>query len=147
MAVPIKTYVLLEHMDAIAPIYQTVKGGTEKGQRIRITKIPRHRPPLQVTFTDETGKNVTIRYKANANTIFQDEQIKLGILANEKFSTTEYRDPEFKQGILVAMKPMLQTFLEANPSSKGSRECAMMCSGLLTACWIVEMKRRSPTRT
>lgn len=111
----IKTYVLLDHMDATAPIYQTVKGG----QRIRITKIPRHRPSLQITFTNPEGKNRTIRYKGNSKTIFQDEQIKDGILANEPFTTTERRDLEFKMGQLTIAKAGAQEYLEAHPEFEG----------------------------
>ena len=102
-------------MDSTAPIYQQLPDG----QRSRLVKIPRHRPYLQVTFTDKEGKVKTIRYKANSDSIFQDEQIKNGILANERFTNNERLDPTFKNGILVTNKPALIKFLLAHPECEG----------------------------
>jgi len=110
-----KTFVLLPHMDATAPIFQQV----QEGQRIRLTRIPRHRPHLQVTFTNEEGKNRTLRYKSNSDKIWQDEQIKDGILANDKFTTNERNDPYFRNGVKVTNKPTLIKFLLAHPENEG----------------------------
>jgi len=110
-----KTFVLLPTMDATAPIFQQV----QEGQRIRLTRIPRHRPHLQVTFTNEEGKNKTLRYKSNTDKIWQDEQIKDGILANDKFTNNERNDPYFRNGVLVTNKPTLINFLLAHPEHQG----------------------------
>lgn len=108
----IKTYVLLESMDVDAPVFQQLPNN----QREKITKIPRHRPYLQVTFQDESGVSKTIRYKANCNTIYQDQQIKdYKIEANEKFTQNERDNLWFKYGILTTDKKNLQDFLETHP--------------------------------
>lgn len=115
---PTETYVLLECMDADAPVYQQ----TADKKRVQVKKIPVHRPTLRQTFQDEKGKSVTIRYKANSNSVFQDVQIKEEkIEANERFTTREYRDPEFKFGILVVpeQKKVLQDYLKAHPECEG----------------------------
>lgn len=113
-------------MDASAPIYQTMPGG----KRSLIRKRPFYRPLLQVTFTDEDGKNKTIRYKKNSNSIFQDEQIKEGILANDRFTSSERNDPYFRHGTLTTNLPQLQTFLENHPEN----ECfSGICDGVTKA--------------
>lgn len=111
----VKTYVLLDSLDASAPIYQTIPGG----KRVQIKKMPVWRPYLQVNIQDENGVNRTIRYKSRANSIYQDEQIAAGILANEKFTDIEYSDPTFKHGLLTTNKVILQKYLEAYPAMKG----------------------------
>lgn len=108
-----KVYALLPRMDATAPIYQTVPGG----KRIRITKIPVHRPFMQVSFQEDGGNNRTIRYKANMDEVFQDEQIKKGVLANEKFTTNDYSNLVFRSGILITDKTNVQKFLEVHPEN------------------------------
>lgn len=110
-----KTFVLLENMDTNAPIFQQLPDG----KRVRLSKMPRHRPHLQVTFIDKEGKSRTIRYKVSTDKIFQDEQIKDGILANERFTQNEYNDPIFKNGVLVTNKPTLVKFLKSHPECFG----------------------------
>lgn len=115
---PTETFILLDCMDADAPVYQQ----TADKQRVQVKKIPVHRPTLRQTFQDENRKSVTIRYKANSNSIFQDVQIKdEKIEANERFTTREYRDPEFKFGVLVVpeQKKTLQDYLKAHPECEG----------------------------
>lgn len=109
-----KTYVLLDSLDATAPIYQTLPNG----QRSQIKKMPFYRPLLQVTFVDKDGKNRTIRYKRNSDKIFQDEQIKDGILANERFTDAERDDLRFRNGMLVTRLPIAHRFLEAHPEDE-----------------------------
>lgn len=121
-----KTYVMLDSMDASAPIYQTMQGG----KRSLIRKRPFYRPLLQVTFTGEDGKNKTIRYKKNSNSIFQDEQIKEGILANDRFTSSERNDPYFRHGTLTTNLPQLQTFLENHPENEGF---SGICDGVTKA--------------
>lgn len=114
---PTKTYVLLENMDANAPVYQQLPGG----KRVQIKKIPVHRPTLRQTFMKD-NKAVTIRYKAHSNNILQEVQIKEEkIEANEPFTTREFRDPEFRYGICVVpgQKKNLQDYLEAHPEFEG----------------------------
>lgn len=117
---PVKTYVLLETMDSTAPIFQQVAGG----QRVRLTKIPFHRPPLRITFQDENGVSKTIRYKSGASdedgnsVIDQRVQIdKLKLDANEPFTTQERKDCMFRNGILVTNKLITQAFLDAHPEN------------------------------
>lgn len=111
-----KTYVLLESMDANAPIFLQ----TPEGRRSQIKKIPRHRPYLQVTFQDENGESKTIRYKEACNTILLEEQVdKFKIPANAKFTQTERDAPYFKFGILTTNKKNLQQFLESHPEFDG----------------------------
>lgn len=114
---PTKTYVLLPCMDANAPVYQQLPDG----KRVQIKKIPVHRPTLRQTFMKD-NKAVTIRYKANSNTIYQDIQIKEEkIEANEPFTQREFRDPEFRFGVNVVpeQKKNLQDYLEAHPEFEG----------------------------
>lgn len=110
-----KQFVLLPVMDATAPIHQQLP----EGKRARITKIPRHRPFLQVSFIDKDGKSRTIRYKSSSDKIYQDEQIKDGILANTKFTSNEYNDLVFKHGSLVTNKPNAIAFLLSHPECEG----------------------------
>lgn len=107
-----KQYVLMEHM---LPSNKNIHVRVNKQQRQAQDKLPTYRPYLQVTYTDKDGKNVTIRYKANANSIFLDQQIKDGIPANAKFTTQDYRDPEFTNNVLSTDNVNLQNYLEAYP--------------------------------
>lgn len=104
----LRTYVLEEHMQPTAPIYVHVA----KGKRMRIDKIPLWEPYLQYTFTDKEGKNKTTRLKLNSDSIYQDEQIKSGILANERFTTAERNSRKFRNGVLLTGIPIVQKFLE-----------------------------------
>lgn len=110
-----KTYVLTEALDSTAPIFQRVNAE----QRARITKIPTYTPYLQITFTNKAGKNVTIRYKGNTDEIDQKEQIKQGILANERYTSIERNDLRFTNGVLVTKKPTAHKYLEAYPGFEG----------------------------
>ena len=49
----VKTYVLLENMDANAPVYRT----TPDGKRSQVKKIPFFKTRLRQEFTDENGKS------------------------------------------------------------------------------------------
>ena len=104
----LRTYVLEEHMQPTAPIYIHVA----KGKRMRIDKIPLWEPFLQYTFTDKEGKNKTTRLKLNSDSIYQDEQIKAGILANERYTTAERNIRKFRNGVLITGIPIFQKFLE-----------------------------------
>lgn len=110
-----KMYVMLDALDATAPVFNVVNN-----QRIRITKVPRDSPFLQVTFMDNTDRlNKTIRYKSNSNYIFQSDQIeKEKMLANEQFTQTEREDLIFKNGLLVAPKEITQKFLDKHPQNE-----------------------------
>lgn len=111
-----KTYELLPHMDADAPVYQVASDG----KRERVTKIPFHRPNLRITFQAENGRNKTIRYKATSTTIDQNEQIeKEKIPANEPFSSQEYNDLMFRFGTLTTDNLTAQEYLEAHPEFTG----------------------------
>ncbi len=106
-----KTYVLTEAMDANGGWFQRVN----KDQRAPITKIPVYHPYLRITFTDKNGKNKTLRYKANTDEIDQNEQIKQGIPANDRFTTGERNDLKFTNGVLISKKPTVHKYLEAYP--------------------------------
>lgn len=111
-----KTYVLLEHMN---PTSNNIYIRINKDQRQPIDKLRDYRPYMQVSFTDESGKNKTIRYKSTTDEIYQDAQIKAGILANEKFRQNEYKDLEFKNGVLMTGNETVQNYLEAYPGFYG----------------------------
>lgn len=125
----LKTYVLLDSLNADAPVYQK----TADGQRMKVTKIPVWRPYLRIPFQDEKGVGKVIRYKANAVLseekdgktvdrviLDQREQIeKLKIDANEPFTRHEMRDLEFKSGICFTNKLVAQAYLEAYPGFQG----------------------------
>ena len=118
----IKTYVLLEHMN---PTSNNLFIRTSKTSRQVQNKLPWYRPYLKVTFTDEKGQNKTIRFKSTSNTIFQDEQMKAGIPANEKFRTQEYRALEFRHSVLTTDDQTIQAYLEAYPGFDGFKgKCA-----------------------
>ena len=104
----LRTYVLEEHMQPTAPIYIHVA----KGKRMRIDKIPLWEPYLQYTFVDENEKARTTRLKLNSDSIYQDEQIKAGILANERYTTAERNCRKFRNGVLLTDHPTVQKFLE-----------------------------------
>jgi hypothetical protein len=111
-----KTYVLLEHMH---PSSKNMFIRINKDQRQPINKLRDYRPYMKVSFTDESGKNRTIRYKNTTSEIYQDEQIKLGILANEKFNQNEYRDLEFRNGVKFTDNETIQKYFETYPGIKG----------------------------
>lgn len=111
-----KTYVLLESMDADAPVYQQ----TADGQRVQVKKIPFHRPTLRQEFQDEDGIGKVIRYKSASKFIDQNRQVEEEKLdANVPFTTTERNDLRFRFGILVTTKVRAQEFLEAHPECFG----------------------------
>lgn len=118
----VKTYVLLENMDAEAKIYQT----TADGQRIQVKKMPFHRPTLRQTFYTPEGVSKTIRYKLGAtdasgkSVIDQREQMdRLKIEANDPFTQQERRDLMFRHGVLTTNKLIAQDYLEAHPECLG----------------------------
>lgn len=111
-----KTYVLLDHMN---PSNTSIYRRINKNQRQLMNKLPKYRPYMQVTFTDKDGNNKTIRYKSTTNEIYQDAQIKAGILANEKFRSQEYRDLEFTNSVITTNKPTVQKYLETYPGFAG----------------------------
>lgn len=113
---PVKTYVLRSHTHSNAPVYQRIN----KDQRVRFEKRPIDHAYLQLTFAEAPNdegstKNRTIRLKLSSNTIYQDEQIKEGILANVPFTTAERNAVKFVQGVLMTKNTIVQKFLEASP--------------------------------
>lgn len=112
----VKTYVLLENMDADAPVYRQMADG----KREQIKKIPFHRPTLRQEFQDKDGNGHVIRYKQASKFIDQAEQMEKEKLdANLPFTTVERRDCEFRHGILVTPKLRAQEYLEAHPEFQG----------------------------
>lgn len=109
----LKTYVLLPHTKPTAPIYQRIN----KDQRIRLDKRPVDHAYLKQTFTTPDGKNRTARLKLNANTIWQDEQMKpdVGIPANEAPTQQERDAVKFVYEILSTNNETVQNFLESVP--------------------------------
>lgn len=107
----IKIYVLLDHTKPTAPVYLQVNAT----QRQRLDTRPVDHAFMQLTFTDREGKNRTIRLKHSTNKIYQDEQIKDGILANEKFTQAEKDSVRFQNGVLTTGNLTVQAFLEASP--------------------------------
>lgn len=108
---PPKTYVLLEHTKPTANVYIQVN----KDQRAKIPARRLDMAHLQVGFVDREGKNKTLRLKLSSNKIYQDEQIKDGILANEKFTQREREAVTFKHGVAVVKSEVVQQFLDASP--------------------------------
>ena len=104
-----KTYVLLDENKSTVPIYQRVMG-----KRVRMEGMRVNHAYLRQTFTDENGKNKTIRYKDTSDSIYQDEQIKDGIPANEPFTQAEHDAVRFYYGQLTTENETLQRFLEAS---------------------------------
>jgi len=114
-----KTYVLLDELDSNVPVYQVVS----PTQKIQLKKPPVYPINLQLTLTTEDGVNRTLRYKANSNSIWLDEQIKNNILANEKFTSKEREARTFKGGIAMVTNETLQAFYDNHPGNvnfKGS---------------------------
>lgn len=112
-----KIYVLLPHTKPSAPIYQRIN----KDQRQRLDKRPNDSAYLKLTFTVNDGKNRTARLKLNANTIWQDEQMKpeIGIGANEPFTPAERKAVEFNYEICIANIPIVSEYLESIPQFAG----------------------------
>lgn len=112
-----KIYVLLPHTKPTASIYQRIN----KDQRQRIDKRPNDAAYLRQTFTDNEGKNRVARLKLNANTIWQDEQMKpdVGIGANEPFTPAERKAVEFHNEICIARIKIVSDFLESVPQFAG----------------------------
>jgi hypothetical protein len=108
-----KTYVLLDELDSNVPVYQVVSAN----QKIQLKKPPVYPLHLQLTLTTEDGKNRTLRYKANSNSIWLDEQIKDNILANEKFTSAEREARKFKNGIAMVTNETLQKFYDHHPGN------------------------------
>lgn len=117
MSTPVvKTYVLLKSTEPNAPVFLR----TSPTQRVRLNKRPVDAVHLQVSVMDRDGKNRTLRYKANCDTIYMDEQIKLhNIPANEKFTDKEREIRYFRNGVLMTNNPTFQKFLESHPEYDG----------------------------
>lgn len=115
----LKTYVLKSHTESSAPHFIRVN----RDQRVQFQKRPIDHAYLQQTFTFEdaegTQQNKTARLKLNSNTIWQDEQIKMGIPANAPFTQAERDAVRFTNGVLMTNKKIVQTFLEAVPQFEG----------------------------
>ncbi len=114
-AVKPKIYHLLEDSNTSVEHYQ--RGNAN--QRVRLEKKKMDRPYLQLTFTDESGMNKTIRFKLNCNSPYQDEQIeKFKIPANEKFTEPERNMLWFRNGVLVVTNKLAQEFLDIHPQNE-----------------------------
>lgn len=112
----LKIYALLSHTNATAPVYQRIN----EHQRVRLEKRPLDHAYLRLTYYDsKTEKNRTIRLKLSSNTIFLDEQIKEGILANEPFTNAERDAVKFVNGVLMTKNPKVQNYLDASPQCEG----------------------------
>lgn len=108
----VKTYVLLDHTDASAQVFQQINAN----QRVRLTKRPFDHAYGQVTFMDREGKNRTIRYKAETDEIFMDVQVKEKMIpANAKYTQTERDALLFRDGVLITDNTTVQLFLETSP--------------------------------
>ena len=110
----VKTYVLSSALDIQAEAYQRIN----QNERVKLQKIPHWRPFLQATFQDEKGKNRTIRLKLNSNSPYQDEQVKQGIEANEKFTDRERNVVYFINGSLTTNLDIVQKFLDVSPENE-----------------------------
>lgn len=106
---------MLEHTKPTADVYIRV---SDK-QRIRQDVRPNDQAYPQLAFTNPDGFNRVIRLKLNSNSIYQDEQIKAGILANEKITNSERDALKFVNGVLVTGIKIVQEFLEASPQMYG----------------------------
>lgn len=115
----LETFVLLSHTHSSAPHYLRVN----KDQRIRFEKRIVDHAYLRQTFTyvDEDGKerNRTARLKHNCDTIWQDEQIKMGIPANEPWTQAERDSVMFKNGVLMVNKEIVSRYLKTVPQCVG----------------------------
>lgn len=111
---PTKTYVLLEHTKPTANVYIQVN----KDQRVPIAARRVDMAHLQVGFTDREGNYKMLRLKLHSKSIYQDEQIKAGILANEKFSQKEREAVTFKHGVALVKTDIVQQFLAATPQNE-----------------------------
>lgn len=115
----LETFVLLSHTHSSAPHYLRVN----KDQRIRFEKRLVDHAYLRQTFTytDENGheRNRTARLKLNSDTIWQDEQIKNGIPANEPFTNAERDAVKFTNGVLLTNKEIVQRYLKTVPQCVG----------------------------
>lgn len=107
-----KTYVLLDHLDSQAPIYQQIN----KDERVKITKQPVWSVTLRQTFQDKEGNGKTIRYKEASQFIDQGLQIeKEKLEANIGWTNNERASRHFRHGTLTTNKVRLQEYLEAHP--------------------------------
>jgi hypothetical protein len=126
-------------MSKTEKIYQLIQSGDrvkffrkQKGSNQRLAaanSISDYQIPLKFTFTDEQGMSRTIRYLSQSNTIYQDEQIKNGFLANIKLTSRDRADLKFKGGFLIAKKKNVQDFLDTCPCNEafvGDRDGAMI---------------------
>lgn len=110
----VKAYKLLPSMAPVAPIFIVASG-----KRFRIDTLQRWKPNLQYTFENASGDNITVRFKRNANSILQSEQIEKGIPANERFDAIDRNSLVFINGLLMTKSKLAQTFLESIPHFDG----------------------------
>lgn len=73
---------------------------------------------LTYTFTDKEGLSRTTRFLKAANTIWQDEQIKLGFPANQKLTEADRAEVRFKGSKIITTKKNVQDFLVNCPSNE-----------------------------
>lgn len=109
-----KIYVLLDHTRPNAPIFQQIN----KDQRVRLNTRNRDMLYLRQVITDAEGRQKVIRLKLNSNTIFQDEQIKDGIPANEPFTKAEREAATFYNGQKIVNKEIVQKYFDATPENE-----------------------------
>lgn len=112
----LKIYVLLDHLNATAPIYQRVN----KNQRVRLEKRPVDHAYLRITFADKNGVNQQLRLKLQTNEIDFQKQVKdLGIPANESFTQAERDAVRFTNGVLSTTNLTVQKYLDSGPQIEG----------------------------
>lgn len=108
----VKTYVLLDHLNATAPVYQHIGGG----ERVKIEKRPNFGVTLRQSFMDKNGDARTIRYKHGSKHIDQSLQIEEEkIDANVPFTSIERKLRYFKNGTLTTNVTRFQEYLENHP--------------------------------
>lgn len=109
-------FVLLDHMHDDVPVYRRIGNN----QKVKIDKRKSFSIPLRMTFSDESGRFVTIRYKMGASSIYQDKQIKEdNIPANEPFTQLERKMRYFNYGTNIVTDPLFLEYLLATPYNKG----------------------------
>lgn len=114
-----KTY----HLIKSGPRVQLLR--TIEGKKVPVEVWDDFPMPLKFRTTDAEGNSITYRFVSECNEVEMAAQIKLGFLANYKFTQRDRDSLRFKNGYLTSTRKNIKAFLDiipANESFTGERD-------------------------
>lgn len=105
--------------------YHLIKSGprvellrTIQGKKVPVEVWDDFPMPLKFRTTDAEGNSITYRFISESNEVEMAAQIKLGFLANYKFTQRDRDSLRFKNGYLTSTRKNIKAFLDTIPANE-----------------------------